>query len=580
MRKPLKRADSSIDTALWQDGDRCKDCRKAFNFWNRKHHCRACGGVVCGACSGHLKDLGGGSMQRVCNPCYYKEFLQSSPVSFTETREEDSNDKKGNKRPYTTLPVPLKTKRSAEEEHSRSWSNFSYTSPPSKTSLLSIVNTSPVNTLTVNTSQSVPSHLSGHVPCNPTSKQRAIGPAEEGCVNMNEDTEKRKGTRQEVCGDEEEQKGGENGESEEEVVVVSTSESSQELYSSHFLSPSLPLQQLLDAQEEEEDKENSKKEEEEVKEEEEEKREEESLSEDEPPSPSFLPSSSSPSLFPLLRCHSYEFFSLLYFGLVDSLHFKYFWITYQRSVAIRSRFRDCFILNGVLILFVYFVYSSFISSHIHSLLNWKLHTPFNAAIVTLVEFFLNICFWCVWMIPMYILSIILNALWYEGVANGSYHLYVYHTRNTHHHLKPKGLNVILTELIYRNLVFAAFIAIAFLFYWIPYVGGVIYFLSLCLIYSVYCHEYKWKNKGWELQKILSYFETRWLYFIGFGTPMTLLSFFFDYMISYAVISLMFLIFIPISFYGTTRQQKYWPHIPFLKYFDMYFSSLLKALGRS
>ena len=86
--------------AQWQpdaEVTSCPVCRSDFGFWYRKHHCRKCGRVVCAACSPHRitiprqfivrppdategepfspgangspKNLGGGEVVRVCNPC-------------------------------------------------------------------------------------------------------------------------------------------------------------------------------------------------------------------------------------------------------------------------------------------------------------------------------------------------------------------------------------------------------------------------------------------------------------------------------------------------------------------------------
>lgn len=53
--------------------------------------------------------------------------------------------------------------------------------------------------------------------------------------------------------------------------------------------------------------------------------------------------------------------------------------------------------------------------------------------------------------------------------------------------------------------------------------GIICNVHLCLLYSLYSFEYKWCNMGWELHKRLTYIETNWPYFLGFGTIMTIFT---------------------------------------------------------
>lgn len=88
-----KKGLSNRDTAAWSiapgelpsgssgawvkasDIDNCMVCHRQFTAIHRKHHCRNCGNVICGACSEHKIRLKKGEHpRRVCTPCYHQKL--------------------------------------------------------------------------------------------------------------------------------------------------------------------------------------------------------------------------------------------------------------------------------------------------------------------------------------------------------------------------------------------------------------------------------------------------------------------------------------------------------------------------
>jgi len=91
---------------LWISDDEvsvCMCCKETqFSMFNRRHHCRRCGRVVCKSCSQHttiIKDR----LARTCNDCYY--YLQQNPTPVQAPRQEQTPQTKKfeNFRPYDVL---------------------------------------------------------------------------------------------------------------------------------------------------------------------------------------------------------------------------------------------------------------------------------------------------------------------------------------------------------------------------------------------------------------------------------------------------------------------------------------------
>ena len=58
---------------IWHEGSECSKCNSEFGLINRKHHCRACGGIFCSKCTGKqaiIPKFGIEREVRVCDVCY------------------------------------------------------------------------------------------------------------------------------------------------------------------------------------------------------------------------------------------------------------------------------------------------------------------------------------------------------------------------------------------------------------------------------------------------------------------------------------------------------------------------------
>eukprot|EP01105_Mastigella_eilhardi_P020568 TRINITY_DN4906_c0_g1_i1.p1 TRINITY_DN4906_c0_g1~~TRINITY_DN4906_c0_g1_i1.p1 ORF type:complete len:850 (-),score=198.59 TRINITY_DN4906_c0_g1_i1:130-2679(-) len=87
----------------------CRLCGKQFSVINLKHHCRNCGKVFCGACSGKRRVLHnlGGKPRRVCDTCYdflsctdddsqcdLRDILQQSPPLQCQQHQLNEEEEK------------------------------------------------------------------------------------------------------------------------------------------------------------------------------------------------------------------------------------------------------------------------------------------------------------------------------------------------------------------------------------------------------------------------------------------------------------------------------------------------------
>ncbi|KAJ3679697.1 hypothetical protein LUZ60_017708 [Juncus effusus] len=135
------------------DASHCQGCSSQFTFINRKHHCRRCGGLFCGTCTGQRMVLRGqgDSPVRICEPCKKLEEAErfelrhghrnrnikgsSKPSSSSSSNQEDELLAQllggASKNPPKLPPIesPLNPKPSSSKEEDEIIRSLSVTTP-------------------------------------------------------------------------------------------------------------------------------------------------------------------------------------------------------------------------------------------------------------------------------------------------------------------------------------------------------------------------------------------------------------------------------------------------------------------
>ena len=191
-----------------------------------------------------------------------------------------------------------------------------------------------------------------------------------------------------------------------------------------------------------------------------------------------------------------------------------------KSPKLRRKASQTVLLNGVLFigsiqLYKYLVEPNFrhvyaelgVDSESQEGLCWYMYTMYVAT----------------WILPMYMLSFVLNTSWYEEIATETHRLLVGGVQASRRPSAPgrttAGVPVTLriADVLYRGIFNVVFILQSNLVYKVPYFGFILYILHLAFLFSLTAFEYRLTTaEGWTSERRLAFIQMRWTYFAGFG----------------------------------------------------------------
>ena len=231
-----------------------------------------------------------------------------------------------------------------------------------------------------------------------------------------------------------------------------------------------------------------------------------------------------------------------YRGLCSSLAVNKAWPIFLKSSKVRYRTAQSFLFNGVIYLSSILVVEYTVFPLIRNLVG-SLSGQEAGWLGLVVEGLTSMFYHIFWLLPLYVISLILNMTTVAEVAEDTFKVIGLP------YDKSSSLSSVVSDILFESLFLTACMTVAagvdILVVLSPYVSEILLvfyplsFLYWAWIYSFCAFNTKWKFQGVGIIRRIGAIEYNMAFFAGFGTPLTALTYFYPNFFVNAVVYALF-----------------------------------------
>lgn len=191
----------------------------------------------------------------------------------------------------------------------------------------------------------------------------------------------------------------------------------------------------------------------------------------------------------------------------------------KKEPRILERTLKCMLLNGCVFWSSILIFENVVLPLVQWILSWILRGERADAVWLYTQPILSMAFSTLWVLPFYLLSKIVNAIWFQDIADLAFR------SSKGRPVATLSISVMISDTVFTIVVEMIFLVQGSLASLLPIkiLGSALNLLHLCLLHSLYSFEYKWFSQGLSLHKRLAFVETNWPYFLGFGLPLAVFT---------------------------------------------------------